>query len=99
MAVAVTIDSASRADAELIAAALPGGPEAKSWRGYGVIRLRFKSEREARETIPLVAACVEHHALAWARVRIGDDEQMFRTRRRAAQRAAGSEARSTSATA
>ena len=81
MAVQVTIDTASKADAGLIAEALPSRPEAKSWRGYGVIRLRFGSEREARETLPIVGECVERNALAWARVRIGDDERMFRARR------------------
>jgi hypothetical protein len=84
MPLLVTIDAGSKADAEVIAAALPGSPEAKSWRGYGVIRLRFRKETEARELLPLVAQCVEHRGLAWARVRIGDDERMFRARSRRA---------------
>jgi hypothetical protein len=78
----VTIDAGSKADAELIAAALPGRPEAKSWRGYGVVRLRFRKEGEAREVLPVVADCVERQHLSWARVRIGDDERMFRARSR-----------------
>jgi hypothetical protein len=78
----VTIDAGSKADAELIAAALPGKPEARSWRGYGVVRLRFRKDGEAREVLPVVAECVEQHGLAWARVRIGDDERMFRGRAR-----------------
>jgi hypothetical protein len=78
----VTIDARSKADAELIAAALPGNPEAKSWRGYGVVRLRFRKEGEARAVLSVVAECVEEHGLAWARVRIGDDERMFRARSR-----------------
>ncbi len=80
MAVQVTIDARTKADAGVIAAALPGRAEATSWRGYGIIRLRFRSEKEARETIPIVGNCVELHKLAWARVRIGDDERMFRSR-------------------
>jgi hypothetical protein len=83
MPLLVTIDAGSKADAEVIAAALSGCPEAKSWRGYGVIRLRFRKESEAREVLPVVAECVERHELSWARVRIGDDERMFRARRRA----------------
>jgi len=83
MAVQVTIDAGSKADAELIAAELPGS-EPRSWRGYGVIRLRFRDEKRAREVVPIVGECVERHELAWARVRIGDDERMFRTRRRRA---------------
>jgi hypothetical protein len=82
MPLLVTIDAGSKADAELISSALPGRPEAKSWRGYGVIRLRFRTEREARELLPLVGACVERHGLGWARIRIGDDERMFRARSR-----------------
>jgi hypothetical protein len=81
MPLLVTIDAGSKADAEVIAAALPGRPEAKSWRGYGVIRLRFRKATEAREVLPVVGECVDRHALAWARVRIGDDERMFRARR------------------
>jgi hypothetical protein len=80
MAVQVTIDAGSKADAGKIAEALPGA-KATAWRGYGVIRLRFRSEKEARETIPIVGQCVERHKLAWARVRIGDDERTFRSAR------------------
>jgi hypothetical protein len=78
LAVQVTIDAGSKADAELIAGALPVRAQASSWRGYGVVRIRANDEREARELIPLVRACVDTHELAWARVRIGDDETMFR---------------------
>jgi hypothetical protein len=84
MPLLVTIDAGSKADAETIAAALPGRPEAKSWRGYGVIRLRFSKQSEAREVLPLVGECVARHELSWARVRIGDDERMFRARSRRA---------------
>jgi hypothetical protein len=84
MPLLVTIDTGSKADAEVIAAALPGRPEATSWRGYGVIRLRFRKESEARELLPLVGECVERRGLSWARVRIGDEERMFRARSRRA---------------
>jgi hypothetical protein len=80
MSVHVTIDTASRDHAALIAAELPGQPEASSWRGYGVIRLRLRREREAKDLLPLVGACVERHAIGWARVRIGDDHHMLRPR-------------------
>jgi hypothetical protein len=83
MAVQVTIDTGSKDDARTIADALPGRPDARSWRGYGVIRLRLKSEQEARETMAAVGRCVDRFGLAWARVRIGDDERMFRASRRA----------------
>jgi hypothetical protein len=84
MAVQVTIDAGSKNDAELIAAKLPGRPEATSWRGYGVVRLRFQKDADARAVLPVVADCVERHGLAWARVRVGDDERMFRGRTRPA---------------
>jgi hypothetical protein len=78
LAVQVTIDAGSKADAEIIAEALPVRAEARSWRGYGVVRLRVSDEKAARDLIPTVQGCVEQHELAWARVRIGDDETMFR---------------------
>jgi hypothetical protein len=81
MAVQVTVDTGSKRDAELIAAALPGEPAAASWRGYGVVRLRVRSERDARDLLPFVSDSVVEHGLAWARVRIGDDEHMFRASR------------------
>lgn len=84
MSVQVTIDTASKDDAALIAAELPGQPQAGSSRGYGVIRLRLRREREAKDLLPLVGACVERHSLGWARVRIGDDQHMLRPRRASA---------------
>ena len=78
MAVQVTIDAGSKADAAVIAGVLPVRAQASSWRGYGVVRLRISDDRAARQLIPLVRECVEQHDLAWARVRIGDDEMMFR---------------------
>ena len=82
MPVKVTIDAGSKKDAELIAAALPGNAVAKSWRGYGVIWLRFRKETDARELLPVIGDCVVRNNLAWARVRIDDDERMFRGRAR-----------------
>lgn len=84
MAIQVTIDAGSKADAEVIAGALPMRAQATSWRGYGVVRLRLNDDRAARELIPLVRACVEEQGLAWARVRIGDDETMLRRNARRA---------------
>lgn len=81
LSVQVTIDAASKREAELIAASLPGEPHASAWRGYGVIRLRFQRLTEAKELIPLIAECVQQHGLGWARVRIGDDQHMLRARK------------------
>ena len=83
MSVQVTIDTASKDDAALIAADLPGQPPAGSWRGYGVIRLRLRKERDANDLVPLVGESVERHGVSWARVRIGEDEHMLRSRRTA----------------
>jgi hypothetical protein len=80
MSVQVTIDTTSRDHAALIAADLPGQPQAGSWRGYGVIRLQLRREREVKELLPLVGACVERHGIGWARVRIGDDQHVVRPR-------------------
>ncbi|MGZ4317309.1 MAG: hypothetical protein ACXVRS_15985 [Gaiellaceae bacterium] len=81
MSIQVTIDTASKDGAALIAADLPGQPPAASWRGYGVIRLRVRREVEAKALLPLVGDCVDRHGLGWARVRIGDDQHMFRPRK------------------
>jgi len=80
MAVIVTIDAGSKADAELIAAALPGRPEAASWRGYGVVRLRLGHERETSDLLSALAECVEHHSIGWARIRFGEQERTFKAR-------------------
>ena len=76
----VTIDAGSRSDAELIAAALPGQPEAVSRRGYGLVRLRLRSRDDVGKLIPILEGCVQRHNLAWARLRAGDDEWMIRGR-------------------
>ena len=80
MALQVTIDAGSKADAELIAKELPGGPVPSSRRGYGIIRLRLRDPRETRDILGIVESCVERHHLAWAGLRLGDEEWMFRGR-------------------
>jgi hypothetical protein len=81
MPVHVTIDVGSKDEAELIAAALPGEPQATSRRGYGVIRLRLRNKQEIDPLLPILADCVKRHRLSWARLRFGDEERMFRTSR------------------
>jgi hypothetical protein len=81
MAVNVTIDAGSKGEAELIAAALPGRPEARSLRGYGVVRLRVRHEREATDLLSALAECVEHHSIGWARIRFGEQERTFKARK------------------
>ena len=78
MSVQVTIETASKAEAELIAEELPQGVEAHSWRGFGVIRLGAKSKEETRELIETVSRCFRDHGLRWARVRYDDEEFVFR---------------------
>jgi len=80
MALHVTIDAGSKADAELIASELPGRPEAASRRGYGIIRMRLRHPRETRDILGVLESCVERHHLAWARLRLGDEEWMVRGR-------------------
>lgn len=81
MSVQVTIDAASKREAELIANELPGQPSATSWRGYGVIRLRVQRESDARDLLPLINDCIERHGLDWARVRVGDEQHTLRVRK------------------
>jgi hypothetical protein len=77
VSVHVTIDARSKADAELIAAAIHG-VQATAWRGYGVIRLRVPDPRAANALVPLVREVVEQRGVPWARIRVGDDETMIR---------------------
>jgi hypothetical protein len=84
MPVHVTIDTVSRGDAELIAAALPGAPRASSRRGYGVIRLSLRHPREKDDLLAILADCVERHSLAWARLRYGDEERTFKSHKQRA---------------
>jgi hypothetical protein len=80
VAVRVTIDAGSKDEAQLIAEELPGQPPAASWRGYGVIRMRVRDERQARDLVGVLEECVKRHSLGWARLRFGDDEWMFKGR-------------------
>jgi len=79
MSVRVTIEAASKAEAELIAQRLPVKARAESWRGLGVIRLEAKSRKETEDFIKAVSRSFEEHRLHWARVRYGDEERVFRT--------------------
>jgi hypothetical protein len=78
MSVRVTIETASKAEAQLIAAALPMRVEAHSWRGFGVIRVAAKSKEETKELIEVVSRSFHEHSLKWARVRYGDEERVFK---------------------
>lgn len=78
MAVRVTIEAASKAEAELIAKQLPPGVRAESWRGLGVIRLDAKGKGETRALIEMVSRTCGEHSLKWARVRYGDEERVFK---------------------
>lgn len=78
LSVHVTIEAASKAEAELIARQLPGKAEARSWRGLGVIRLGRKSKQETKELIDAVERTFQEHRLQWVRVRYDDDERVFR---------------------
>jgi hypothetical protein len=77
--VQVTIDTASREDAELLSDLLPVPAKAGSVRGVGFVRLRCRA-REVMEILEAARAAVERHGLAWLRVRVGDDEHVFRRR-------------------
>jgi hypothetical protein len=78
MSIRITIEAASKADAQLIADALPVPAEAQSWRGMWVIRLGTKSQQETRDLIATVSRSFREHKLHWARVRYGDEERVFK---------------------
>ena len=78
MSVRVTIEAASKAEAELIAQRLPVKAKAESWRGFGVIRLGAKSREETKSFIDAVSRSFEVHKLQWARVRYDDEERVFK---------------------
>jgi hypothetical protein len=78
MSVRITIETASKADAQLIAERLPMQVEAHSWRGFGVIRLAAKSRQETQELIEAVSRSFRDQGLHWARVRYDDEERVFR---------------------
>ena len=78
MSVRVTIETASKAEAELIANELPQRVEARSWRGLGVIRLGVKDKAETRKLVESVSMSFREHGLRWARVRCDDEEFVFK---------------------
>lgn len=79
MSIQVTIDTTSKAEGELLAAALPGSPRASSWRSHGAIRLRCRSKAEVQELLETVERAARQSGLRWVRARFGDEERMFRS--------------------
>lgn len=85
--VRITIDTASREEAQVLASSLPDPAVATmvtSVRGFGLIRASCRSEREVEDLIDAVSEAVRRHSVPWARVRRGDEEHMFRGRARRA---------------
>jgi hypothetical protein len=78
MAVRVTIETASKAEAVLIAERLPVKASANSWRGLGVIRVGVKGKEETKKLIDAVSEGFQEHKLQWARVRYDDEERVFK---------------------
>jgi len=78
MSVRITIETASKAEAELLAQQLPVDAPAQSWRGLGVIRLAVKDKAETRTLIEAVSRGFDQHRLRWARVRYDDEERVFK---------------------
>jgi hypothetical protein len=78
MSVQVVIETSSKAEAELIADALPIKARAQAWRGFGVIRLGVKSKTETNMLIDAVSRMFHEHSLKWARVRYDDEERVFK---------------------
>jgi len=78
MSFRVTIETASKAEAELIAEELPLRARAESWRGFGVIRVGVKSKEETNKLIEAVLQSFLEHSLKWARVRYDDEERVFK---------------------
>jgi hypothetical protein len=78
MSVHITIETGSRAEAELIAQRLPVKASAQSWRGLGVIRLGVKSKAETSKLIEAVSHTFQEQKLHWARVRYDDEERVFK---------------------
>ena len=79
MSVRVTIEAASKAEAELIAERLPVEARAESWRGLGVIRLGARDKEETNELIDAVSRSFHEHSLKWTRVRYDDEERVFKS--------------------
>jgi hypothetical protein len=84
MSVRVTIEAASKAEAELIAERLPVKARAQSWRGFGVIRLGARDRAETNDFIEAVEQSFQEHKLQWARVRYDDEERVFKANGRRA---------------
>ncbi len=78
MGIRVTIEAASKAEAELIAQQLPVKASAQSWRGFGVIRLGARSRQEKDSFVEAVSRSFQEHKLQWARVRYDDEERVFK---------------------
>lgn len=78
MSVRVTIEAASKSDAELIAQRLPVKARVHAWRGFGVIRLGARTRKETDDFIEAVSQSFQEHKLQWARVRYDDEERVFR---------------------
>jgi hypothetical protein len=78
MSVRVTIEAASKAEAELIVQLLPVKARAETWRGFGVIRLGARNRQETESLIDAVSQSFEEHKLQWARVRYDDEERVFK---------------------
>jgi hypothetical protein len=79
VSIQVTIEAASKAEAELIAERLPVKASAQSWRGFGVIRLGARTRAETNDFIEAVSQSFQEHKLQWARVRYDDEERVFRS--------------------
>jgi hypothetical protein len=79
MSIRVTIEAASKADAELIAERLPVKARVHAWRGLGVIRLGPRSREETESFIDAVSRSFQENKLRWARVRYDDEERVFRS--------------------
>jgi histidinol-phosphate/aromatic aminotransferase/cobyric acid decarboxylase-like protein len=78
MSVQVIIETASKAEAQLIAEQLPVRARAESWRGFGVIRIAVQSKDETKRLVDAVSRSFQEHGLKWARVRYDDDERVFK---------------------
>jgi hypothetical protein len=78
VSVRVTIEAASKAEAQLIAGELPMAVKAQSWRGLGVIRLDSMSKEQTNSLMDAVSRSFHEHSLKWARVRYGDEERVFK---------------------
>jgi len=79
MSVRVTIEAASKADAELIAQHLPVEARVQALRGFGVIRLASRSREETNTLVEAVSRSFQENKLRWARVRYDDEERVFRS--------------------